>query len=228
MSKLLLDIRAGIPSKVDGWIKSVIIIRESTKATLQAVAKDWPVGAPLVLNFESWKIPEEIDKYIQAVDWVREVRPDLRVGYYSIIPENSYWAPYLKGKPLDDWNLQNALLELGPDSHRGLADVVDFVCPSLYPRYASKTGAWDMDKFWFAYYAPANIEAARQYQKQVYPFVWSRVATPPHDFTSQDLFRRQIQYCLDNADGVIIWDYIHLSNSKQVIADTEEVMKEFV
>jgi hypothetical protein len=234
MKKLLLDIRAGVQSSVDGWIKSHILQRIETEATVKAAAESFNVRAPCVLNIEKWVLPQQIDEYIKIVDWFREVRPDLRLGYYSLLPQASYWAPYFGGLPLQEWKQHNASLartrnEKGQFDSRGLADVVDFICPSLYSRYEMGDGALDHEAFWFDKYAPANIEAAKRYQKQVYPFVWLRAAKHPHyPALSQELFRKQIQYCLDNADGVIIWDFVGLPDAQNVIKATEEVMQEFV
>lgn len=84
---------------------------------------------------------------------------------------------------------------------RGLADVFDFVCPSIYAFYDDVPG-------WRAY-AVDNLALAREFQKQVYAFVM-----PSYHPSNRDLGRRPlgeaywrtiIETCLEHADGLVVW-----------------------
>lgn len=239
VSKLLLDCRQGWPVadyRVAGWRPQRVLTqlhgKEPDEAATKMFAEQWPTDELAILDIEHWKLPQEIDKYIKVVDWFRAVRPELRIGYYSMIPQRSYWAPFLGEQAERAWNQHNASLGRtrvnGKFDSRGLADVVDFVCPSLYSFYLNGSN-WDHEKIWIEHYAPKNIAAARAYQKQVYPFVWLRVHPGNTDqILPLDHFRRQIEFCLEHADGVCIWDWADASTGNAVLEQTSKIMREFV
>lgn len=241
MSKLLLDTRSGILDVVPGWLKSNGLnghdcidpsTREPDKTLTQATAQNHNKDLLAILNIEHWPLPKQIDKFIQLVDWWREVRPAQRIGYYSMLPQASYWAPVLGGDTERAWKQQNAELGKRRSSNgqwepRGLVDVVDFICPHLYQAYPN-AGGWDHEKIWLDTYAPANIAESRKYQKQVYPFLMPRFEQGDlGTFIGKDFLRRQIETCLDLADGCVMWDWAGFPNSALVIEQTNEVMKEF-
>jgi hypothetical protein len=73
------------------------------------------------------------------------------------------------------------------------------------------------------------IEASRAYQKQVYPFIWQRIHEGNLDkLLPDDHFAAQIQCCIDNADGVCIWDWADDQTGTGVLQKTNEVLKRFV
>lgn len=244
MSKpLLIDARAlGARDPIDGWTITPLhgadlfdaVTREPNESMVKQAAKSHPDRQLAILNVEHWPLPAEMDKYIQVVDWWREVRPEVRLGYYAMLPIQAYWQPILGGDHELNWKQENAALargrnKFGQFAARGLVDVVDFVCPSLYPFYELGDGAFDHESLWFSHYAPANIKAAREYQKQVYPFLWPRIHKGDMSHTaSADFLRRQIQFCIDHADGCIIWDSDHLPNALGIAEWTNEIMREFV
>ena len=208
---------------------------EPNEEKTKAAALSYSALSPAIINIEHWPLPVSIDKYIAVVDWWHEARPDCRVGYYAMIPRHDYWSPVLGGKYEEEWNQANASLGRtrnanGKYNSRGLADVVDFVCPSLYTFYANGDGGEMHEDYWFDKYAPKNIEAARRYQKQVYPFLWARYhpsnAARAMQYIGDDFLRRQIEFCLEHADGVVVWDWNSPSwpNHTEIIQKTSAVM----
>jgi len=236
--KLKLDCRQGWEVnnfRVDGWRpQSVHNPVAFTEAATKEAAAAHPANQPVILDYEEWKLPDEIDKHIQIVDWWREARPELRIGYFGIIPQVAYWPSISGGKQKQDWQRFNASLGMSRNNKgqfvpRGLIDVVDFICPQLYSFYPNG-GGWDHEALWFSHYAPATIDASRNYQKPVYPFVWQRIHDEQHKFDvllSDEHFEAQIRYCLDNADGVCIWDWQDGHTGTDVLAKTNEVLKRF-
>lgn len=240
---LLIDARAlGKRKPLPGWALTPLhgadlwdhATMQPDESMVKQAAKRHPDGQLAILNIEHWPLPAEIDKYIRVVDWWREVRPEIRVGYYAMVPKQGYW-PSIIGEPYEsEWRRDNAALLRTRDTDgrfagRGLVDVVDFVCPSLYPFYELGDGAYDHEALWFSHYAPKNIQAAREYQKQVYPFVWPRIQKGDMSRTaSPDFLRRQIQFCIDHADGCIMWDSDEQPNALEIAKWADDVMREFV
>lgn len=238
-SKLKLDCRQGWEVnnfRVDGWRRQVVLNPvEFTETATKLAAEAYPPKQLVILDYEQWNLPDEIDKHIQVVDWWREVRPELRIGFYGIVPQLGYWPSISGGKQKQDWQRFNASLgasrnKQGQFVPRGLIDVIDFVCPCLYSFYPN-SGGWDHEVLWHSHYAPATIEASRNYQKPVYPFVWQRIHDEAGKFDqllSDEHFESQIRYCLDHADGVCIWDWADDKTGTEVLAKTNEVLKRFV
>jgi len=244
---LLIDGRMQSGESVPGW-PSVFIYGhdqftlEPTKELVQQFAEQHSERLPVIIDLEHWPLPAQQDKYIEVVDWWREARPDLRIGYYSMVPSGNYWAAIIATtgdiSQMKVWAQANAQLArkrdfLGRFTHRGLADVVDFVCPSLYMAYIG------LDQYnnnhsqlWFDAYAPATIIEARKYQKQIYPFICPRVhpgnqAGDANKYIGDDLLREQIKWCIENTDGCIVWDYYLDPDATTILPATSKIMKEF-
>lgn len=219
--------------RVPGWRTQIVHnpVPFDEASTKDAAAKH-NVGQLAILDYEEWKIPDETDKHIQVADWWREVRPDVRIGFYGILPQLAYWPSISGGVDKAKWKQTNSSLgrvrnKYGKWSNRGLVDVVDFVCPCLYSFYPNG-GGWDHEALWFSHYAPATIEASRLYQKQVYPFIWQRIQGDMSLIISDDHFRRQIEWCLKNADGVCVWDWSDNTTTNELMIRTSKIMREFV
>jgi len=247
MNKLCLDARIGSGESVKNWPAILMpghdqLTTEPTREIVHNYAKNYTQRYPAIINLEHWPLPQKMQNYIDVIDWWHEARPDVRVGYYSLIPQREYWAPIVESLGQNPeyvtwWKQQNAALArmrdtTGKFAPRGLADVVDFICPSLYTFYTDKqSGPEYSHDAWWEVYAIANIEAARQYQKQVYPFLWPRF----HDsntvaglqYIGDELFQRQIEICLKYADGCVIWDSPELPNAENVLQKSSKVMADF-
>jgi hypothetical protein len=201
-----------------------------TKAEVQKLAEAHSFRLPAILNIEHWPLPEHIGRYIDVVNWWREIRPDIRVGYYSMLPYRNYWAPVLRAlnqrNSFTAWQNQNETL-------KSLSEVVDFVCPSLYTFYEDKQSGLDYshNTLWEVY-AKENIVESRRYNKPVYPFIWPRFHISNQlvgmQYLGDDFLRRQIQVCIEFADGCIIWDDPAQDKGDGVLAKTTAVMREFI
>lgn len=253
MTKLLIDARSLSGEVVPGWSPLTLyghdqLTLEPTREIVYKLADKHAERLPVIFDIEpqadgSWSLPRDQDKYIEVVDWWREVRPDLRLGFYSMVPLGSYWAPlvayYGDNSEVKKWQQLNAQLSRTRDKKgrfttRGLADVVDFVCPSVYMAYINTDHIGnDHNARWFDYIAPMNVDEAKKFGKQVYPFLSPRVAFDnqvgdANKYVGDDQFRKQIKWCLDNTDGCIVWDYFDLPNAAEVLAKTSAIMREFV
>jgi len=245
---LLLDARMLSGEIVAGWSAIEVyghdqLTHKPTKEIIKQHALAHTQRLPFIIDLEDPPTPSGQDFYIDIADAVHEFRPDLRVGFYAMIPTGNWWAPIIAKNWNDksqmrQWSQLNDQMTRGRNSagkftHRGLADVVDFVCPSLYMAYRHiDTAGNDHTQLWFDAIAPAQIEQARKYGKQVYPFVCPRVAFDnsvgdANKYVGDDVFRRQIQFCLDNADGCIVWDYYKNPDAETVLKQTSQIMREF-
>lgn len=175
----------------------------------------------LVIDIETWPIDvrgqtdadvqHTIDMFIQICDWAHNERPNLKIGFYGVLPLQDYWTPVSYDKALHGvtpwwtehlpqftanfkaWQAANDRLDV-------LASKVDFLAPSLYSFYDDQDG-WQR-------YAKWNIEEAKQYGKPIYPFLWMEY----HDSTAQagqllpvDYWNMELQTLKQSVDGVVIW-----------------------
>ncbi len=132
---------------------------------------------------------------IQIIDWMKNERPNIKLGYYDNLPVESYWVTlWQKPGDLARLNAANALL-------KPLADKVDYIFPSLYTVY-DNTEAWRI-------YAEAQISRARQFGKPVIPFLWFEYHDNNADLKGQELpkavWAQELATVRALADGAIIW-----------------------
>ncbi len=172
------------------------------------------LGQILCLDIENWELnrakvsqeqfDENLRKMNQVVDWIRDERPNLKLGHYSFMPIRDYWLPQkMAAQPKDDgvqaaaksWRETNLLL-------KPLADKLDYTFPCLYTFYGDQKG-WET-------YAKYNIEEARQYGKPVIPFIWPEYhyggdAKLKGQLIPGEQWAAQLAYLQKHADGVVIW-----------------------
>ena len=173
--------------------------------SLKQLAHSLPKSStPYIIDIESWDVhtlnDEEanrnINKYILVIDTLRNERPDLKFGYYGVLPNRDYFAPITNDpKKLLEWKHINQRLTR-------LSKHVDVICPSLYTFFNDVSG-WKK-------YAAENIKRAREYGKPVYPFIWPQY----HDsssfllkgkFLPESFWYEELKLVYSMSDGVIIW-----------------------
>jgi hypothetical protein len=169
----------------------------------QAVACCKDFKGVFYLDVEHWRVfaesdqvaRENIAKFIQMADVVRRAAPDLKFGYYGVLPEIAYW-PIVNpaGGQLDAWHRANRLTQK-------IASHVDVIFPSLYTFYTDEAG-WET-------YARETLKEARSYGKPVYAFLWPEFHDSNQELRGQNLprefWRKQLEFCRLNADGIVIW-----------------------
>ena len=171
---------------------------------LRSLALSLPKSSiPYILDIESWKCgrkdddivaSKSIDKYILVIDTMKKTRPDLKFGYFGIIPTK---PPIITNThvqvQINDW--QHAL-----ERSRRLVSHVDVICPEGYTYFNDKT-------VWMRY-MEAVINEAKTYGKPIYPFLWPEFmgSTPLNGkFIPRDFWKFQLNYVYTKCDGVIIW-----------------------
>lgn len=180
---------------------------------LKNVAKNLPKSSiPYILDIELWNVHmdddmeanKNIDKYILVIDTMKKARPDLKFGYYGVLPNSNYFAPVNRAsQELDKWLHVNKRL-------KRLASHVDVVCPSVY------TFGPDIDKW--KVFAIANIQEAKKYGKPVYPFIWPQF----HEcnlklkwtYIGNEYVYEELSLVSREADGVIMWGGWDLTNDR--------------
>ena len=160
----------------------VIIDIEQYKFTATTTATEWTAN---------------INKLKSVVSVFRQEMPNVKLGYYLIMPERNWLAPC--GDPgkvasrTATWHDRN--LRLQP-----LADVVDIIVPSLYTFYLDTKSVACWPK-----YAEANIAEARTYGKPVWAFLWPKLHTDQTKWIPQSLWRTELESVYAKADGLVIW-----------------------
>lgn len=160
-------------------------------------------SVPYILDIESWKCGKDvddltastsIDKYILVIDTMKKARPDLKFGYFGIIPVKApIVETILSEQRTKEW--KHALER----THR-LISHVDVVCPEGYT-YFNNQEAWTR-------YMNMVIKEAKTYGKPIYPFLWPEFmnSTPlKGKFIPSNFWRYQLDFVYKNCDGIIIW-----------------------
>lgn len=155
--------------------------------------EEWPISAA-----PQPVIDATIHRYEQVAEIARRFSPDLKFGFYDVAPQGTYWPIVLKNSvgqaALAQWKEVNRRSAV-------IAAKVDYLFPSLYTFYNDPAG-WEQS-------ARAVLTEARQYGKPVYPFLWPsfhnsnaalRGTKVPGDF-----WRRQLEVCREEADGLVLW-----------------------
>lgn len=188
----------------------------ATRAFARSVAN---LGKPVVFDIENWpvdirtattaQVNASITKLTQIVDWMHSEAPNVKVGFYGIMPLRDYWTPvlyasYSASNPTyaqQVWLPKYQAWQAANDKLKPLAAKVDFIVPSLYTFYDDQS-AWET-------YAAANIAEARRYGKPVSPFLMMYYHDSNATLGSQplptDAWQQEIDLTRANSDGVVIW-----------------------
>lgn len=162
-------------------------------------------------------IEKNSDNLIMILDSIRSVRPELRLGFYGILPPVA-WNP-----PGQKWTWKQVASRLlygrgknGRYQSRGLADCVDYISPTSY-----LTGPM---VHWLSR-QKQSLREARDYQKQIYPFV-SYAFAGNRDLLEINIWKEQLHLMKEMADGVIIWTSPNVQWSEEHWQIAIEILKE--
>ncbi|MEM6393683.1 MAG: hypothetical protein AAF797_12990 [Planctomycetota bacterium] len=177
--------------------------RPPRQQVVDRIAHARPAHRPLILNIEHWPTRTKnqarytVERFRQTIQSFRQANPDLRIGVYSIVPHRAYWPYQRHPKHIERIRLAERNGWLAP-----LADLLDFVCPSLYAFY-NKPDRWEV-------YARGMLDAAHAYGKPVYPFLWHEFHNGgnPQQRTERlplPFWERCLNLVADHAQGMILW-----------------------
>lgn len=161
-------------------------------------------STPYILDIEAWKIGSNIndaeanyniDKYITVIKIMKKTRPDLKFGFFGVLPIRDavrFGPPtaieYAK------WHYANIRA-------KRLAEYVDVICPDLYTFYNNEN-AWKS-------YAVLALNESKMYNKPVLPFIWPEFhdsnSELKNTFIDSSLWEKEVSFLFKNADGIIIW-----------------------
>lgn len=157
----------------------------------------------VVIDVESWEegrwSQEQVQKYLQALSALKSARPELKVGFYGVVPKRNYYGAIrpLDGDEHKKWVASN-------DIGRKIADSVDILFPSLYTFYSDES-QWKL-------FAQRQIQEARRLapDKPVIAFIWPRYHESNRflggQYVGKRFFYNQLDVLSKLADGVIVWD----------------------
>jgi hypothetical protein len=138
-----------------------------------------------------------LNKLLSVVSVFRQEMPNVKIGYYLILPERNWLAPCGDPKKVASrtasWHDRNMRL-------KPLADAVDVIVPSLYTFYIDTKSIACWPK-----YAEANIAEARSFGKPVWAFIWPKLQTNYNVWLPQSLWRTELETVYAKADGMVIW-----------------------
>lgn len=176
-----------------------------------------PIGTDMIfVDIEEWPVLQTsavvrnaaINKFVNVAEIIRTLRPSIKFGFYNVVPAHTYWPLVTSQFPeeLREWNLVNQEL-------RVVAELVDVIFPSLYTYYAN-SNEWRS-------YASRLIDAARIYNKPVYPFLWFEYHDSNAELVNKEIdpmaWRKELQLCKEQADGVVLWGgYRHRWNNDAI------------
>lgn len=205
----------GAANKSAGWIDE-----SKVRANLENVPRE----ATLILNVEAgpsnrnyWGTinadgmelhPPGVEHRRKLLAFLRGRRPDLRIGYYSVLPHK--WHGLINGTVSGRERWRRWCRELTP-----LADDVDFLVPQCYP-----DSDWTVN--YTRLYLARSIMACRDFwpNKPVYPLLWMehydlyRRDKGPERWTVEghrsrlipvEWWRMEMETCRQLGDGFILW-----------------------
>ncbi|QDU32290.1 hypothetical protein KS4_03210 [Poriferisphaera corsica] len=146
-------------------------------------------------GFTKQKLDRNIKMFKTIVDVIHQAEPELRIGYYLLLPVRDYWSPvYGHEKDIEKWQKAN-------DALMPLADSVDVLFPSFY--------TFNNDPVGWLKYAKANMEQSRRFHKPVYVFLYPKYHESNKELGGTlidgEFWAKQLEFVYENADGVVIW-----------------------
>lgn len=143
---------------------------------------------------------DTISKLNNIVDIWREERPEIKLGYYSLMVRD-YWRAISGDRArIAEWRAEN-------DAIRPVIDNCDLMFPSLYTFYDDRRGTIE--------YMKRNLDEQWRLtgsSKPIYPFVWPRYHESNRTLGGQeipgDYWEQIVTAVLDhNTGGVVFWNY---------------------
>lgn len=175
--------------------------------TVRQVARRFNYDNPIAINLEQYPTKEEhsdndvaasVGKLLTIMDWIRDERPNSKVGFYDIVPNANWFMAYdehYNAQRRIDWMAAN-------DRVQALADAADWLAPSLYTQHPKDVFPQFPD-LW-ENYLRRNIEEARRLAngKPVYPFMWPKLSG---EYLTGEDWLFQIDILQQDADGMMFW-----------------------
>ena len=161
-----------------------------------------PLTTTIYVDIEEWPLfgvdpatrDASIGKLIHVARLIRQQRPELKYGFYGAPPVGAYWPIIRHDASYQQWLDTNRAMA-------PLAQLVDYVFPSLYTYYDDRAG-------WLRF-AAAQIDEARRYGKPVYPFLWYQYFDGNRRLAGHDVvpnaWEEELRFCRAHADGVALW-----------------------
>ena len=168
-------------------------IDKSYNDLVQLDIEDWQTDDRLVSKVQ---VNRSIMKMRQEIAWFKSEAPQLKIGYYSMLPVNPYWDEPMDNATLKSWMAAD-------DNLVPLVQDVDALFPSLYTYYKDSAG-------WVSF-ARAYIKEAKRIGggKPVYALVWPQYHDKSDyngEYIDYAFWKLQLQTIRDSgADGIIIW-----------------------
>lgn len=171
----------------------------------------------------------EMEEYIKLVKYIKEIRPNLKLGVYDI-PFRNYARNRLTSNPYD-------YARLDP-----LLSICDFLAPCLYRPYNEKEQGSTLSKAYFQNSIKIALGVGKIYDLPVYPYITMKIYggnTISNDkLMKQSVFKHDIEVMNStivdgrSISGFIIWngDYWNFKNKNRgkKLSDiqTQEFLKE--
>jgi hypothetical protein len=199
---------------------------------LEKFAKTLPASSvPYTLDLETWNFGytdessdvtlAKMTKYITVIDRIKTIRPDLKFGYFGLLPQLSLLTPYFKD---DNVTYMPSVIEgmnARYDATKELANHVDVLFPELYTYWPeSKSNSYTSKVS-----TGISIYAAK-YNKPVIPFLWPAYSEgvseiPAGEYLSDTYWALEFSTLWQNnhVNGIAIWggkDYTTTAHTQQV------------
>jgi hypothetical protein len=175
---------------------------------LTKFAQTLPVTpVPYLIDIEAWPIPfvtstendiiikDSVAKYVLVMKTLKMARPDLKFGYWSILPNVSVIEPIPTPTTI-------ARAEHLYELTYPISEVVDFVAPAMYTEWPE-----EKQSYYFSVYDQA-FTMGKRYNKPIIPFIWAEydVGTPMvGTYTSDTYWKNIVMFTRDKGDSVALW-----------------------
>jgi hypothetical protein len=185
---------------------------------LEKFAKTLPASAvPYALDLETWNfgyidessasINSKLAKYITVIDTLRTSRPDLKFGYFGLLPQLSILTPYFKDDNVTYMPSIIAGMDTRYEATKELANHVDVLFPELYTYWPESNS--------IAYTSRVSTGISIygiKYKKPIIPFIWPAYSTgvsdiPGGQYLSNTYWALEFSTLWQNSNvnGIAIW-----------------------
>ncbi len=160
-------------------------------------------GDLVVIDIEHWSldgtddnVQKNLGKYAQIIDWMHDERPDLKIGYFGIMPLADY-----QGSRLPHGHVRYKQWQAKNDRLAQLAKRADIIFPYIYT-YFEDVKAWRQ-------FAVESINEARRYGKPVYVFLMPHYSeknvSRGGQYISDVFWRLQLETARCYSDAAVVW-----------------------
>ena len=171
----------------EAGVRSLARRADDAKQILIFDVETWPID----IRFDQLtRVEQTIAKFQRMVDWARDERPGLKIGFYGDLPRPSL-TDFENPANAQAWRAANDYL------NERIIPAVDYLFPSYYASL-NDPGEW-------LYAVETNLDEAKRFGKPVYPFIMPVYEFGGLEYIPVDHWEMFLSVLRRKADGMVLW-----------------------